>query len=244
MTEPLAVDAARLQAAGATLQALALPAPPPPMRAPGADAVSSAINDTMPVIESPVVTGLPAVQKTVTRTGSSIVAAAAMYAEADQALGEHVGGAPMSAAAQQPAGKTATGRLMGAAAKPEEDDGGKTPARPDKPVRTPDQAAASLGQLGAMGQALGPATQGMQSMMSTVQQAAGGLGGAGASPARLADDTTDKPGDATRLVDDATQADGGEPLREGAAMGDGAPGNAPVQPPTARQDEAAAETSR
>lgn len=227
MTEPLAVDAARLQAAGAALQALTLPAPPPPMRAPGADAVSSAIDETMPVIESPVVTGLPVVQMAVTRTGSSIVAAAAMYAEADQALGEHVGGAPMSAAAQQPAGSTAIGRLMrAAAAKPAEGDGGKTPAGPDKPVRSPVQAAASLGQLGAMGQALGPATQGMQSMMSTVQQASGGLGGAGAAPARLADDTTDKPGDATRLVDDTTQADGGEP------------------PPTERRAGAAAETPR
>ncbi|WP_142274666.1 hypothetical protein [Mycobacterium scrofulaceum] len=235
MTEPLAVDAARLKAAGATLQALALPAPPPPMRAPGADAVSSAINATMPVIESPVVTGLPAVEKALTRTGSSIVAAAAMYAEADQALGEHVGGAPMSAAAQQPTGSAATGRLLGATAKPKDDDGGKTPARPDKSARPPAQAPATLGQLGAMGQAMGPVTQGMQTMMSTVQQAAGGLGGAGATPARLADDTTDMPGDATRLVDDTTQPDGA-----GAAAGDGSPGSASVRPPTARPAGAAA----
>lgn len=91
MPERLVVDPVHLELAGATLQAQVLPQPPPPIAAAGADAVSGAINVTMPVIEAPIVEGLPAAQAGITATGSKIAAAARMYAETDQSLGEKLG---------------------------------------------------------------------------------------------------------------------------------------------------------
>ena len=91
MTDSLVVDPARLKAAGIALRDQVLPASPPPISATGSDSVSAAINETLPIIESPVVDGLPDVQTALTNTASKIVTAADMYAETDQLLGEHVG---------------------------------------------------------------------------------------------------------------------------------------------------------
>src|ERR1700753_4026180 len=105
MTESLIVDPARLKAAGAILRDQVLPTAPPPISATGGDPVSAAINVTMPIIESPVIDGLPEVQAALTNTGTKIIAAADRYAETDQLLGENAGAVQCLAAdKQQPAG--------------------------------------------------------------------------------------------------------------------------------------------
>ncbi|MEZ0352424.1 hypothetical protein [Mycobacterium sp. pR1184] len=90
MPEHLIVDPFHLELAGATLRSQTLPEPPPPLAATGSDAVSEAINVTMPMIEAPVTEGLPAAQAAITATGSKIAAAARRYAETDQKLGDQL----------------------------------------------------------------------------------------------------------------------------------------------------------
>jgi hypothetical protein len=257
MNDPLVVDPARLKAAGIALRDQVLPAPPPPISATGSESVSTAINQTLPIIESPVVDGLPDAQTAVTNTGSKIATAADMYAETDQLLGEHVGMVQFLAARdQQPAGaateqplRATAGPLLGA-----EMAGGKNDETTDKKTDTTVSASptpsasttpsagattpsaagtANLNQLSAMTQTAQPVTQGLQSVMSSVQQVTGGMGNAGASPATLADDTkaddTKKPDEST--TDDAQLADATTEDRDGAAAGRQGPGSVPVQPP-------------
>ncbi|OBI21801.1 hypothetical protein A5714_06880 [Mycobacterium sp. E2462] len=188
MVEPLSVDTARLTAAGVAMRAVEFPVALPAFIATtGADAVSAAVSKTMSVIESPVIAGLPAVETAVKATASSMVAAAGIYADADQALSEHVAQvAFLAAPATSPAPRlmTATGASDLAQAAQQQ----PVPATPDKAdkadkVVTPVTDIASPGQLAGMVQALQPASQGLQTIMSSVQQAAGGTGGAGSTPA-------------------------------------------------------------
>jgi hypothetical protein len=248
MTEPLTVDPARLKEAGATLQALVFPTPPPPIFAAGTDPVSAAINETLPIIESPVIDGLPAVKTAVTRTGSSIVSAAGLYEQTDQALSEHVDGVQFLAAAQTPANGPSARRLLGAAAaepKGNETQGKPEPKpEPDKTVAPSTDATNPLGQVNGLAQALGPVSQPLQTIMSGVQQATGSMGSAGSSSAQLADDTTKtehSPGDETQLVDKTSKADDAEPLTEGAAPGDQATGSVPLTPTAGRPEVAQSE---
>jgi hypothetical protein len=229
MTESLVVDPARLKAGGITVRDQVLPAPPPPISATGADSVSAAINETLPIIESPVVSGLPDVQAALTNTGSKIVTAADRYAETDQLLGEHVGKVQFLAA-REPAGTaSATApKLLGAQTTDK-----KTPDKKEDKKPRP-AAPSNLDQLSNLTQAAQPLTQGMQGIMQGVQQFSGGMGNTGAAPAKLADDTkrddTQKPDDLptgeSQLVD-ATTTDA-----DGAAAGRQGSGSAPVQPPT------------
>jgi hypothetical protein len=96
MPEPLTVDPFYLEQAGADLLGQVLPTAPPPLTAEGADAMSTAINVTMPMIEAPVVEGLPATQAALNAVGSKIAAAARMYAETDQKLGQKLSQAQFS----------------------------------------------------------------------------------------------------------------------------------------------------
>jgi hypothetical protein len=237
MTESLVVDPARLKAAGVTLRDQVLPAPPAPMSATGSDAVSAAINETLPIIESPVVDGLPDAQAALTNTASKIVTAADMYAETDQLLGEHVGTVqflaardqqPTDAATGQTVGAT-VGRLLGAETADKKSD--ETADKKANP--TPSQAVpTNLNQLAAVTQATQPVTQGLQTVMSSVQQATGGMGNAGAPPAKLADDTknddTEKPDEST--TGDAQLVDATAEDSDGAAAGGQRSGSVPVQP--------------
>lgn len=196
MVEPLTVDTARLTAAGVAMRAVEFPVALPAFIATtGADAVSAAVSKTMSVIESPVIAGLPAVEKAVKATASSMVAAAGIYADADQALSEHVAQvAFLAAPATSPAPRlmTATGASDLAQAA-QQQPVSATPDKADKAdkadkVVTPVTDIASPGQLAGMVQALQPASQGLQTIMSSVQQAAGGTGGAGSTPAQLTAD--------------------------------------------------------
>jgi hypothetical protein len=229
MTEPLLVDPSRLATAGNKLQALAFPAPPSPLSAPGADAVSAAINVTLPIIESPVIEGLPAVDAAVKQTGSSIVTAAELYVETDQALGEHVGNVALLSAANRTTAGVAAAQSAGAAADETKDDekpGTPEPEpEPDKAIPGFDNINSSLGQLSGLTQALNPVTQQLQSIMSSVQQAAGN---SGATPAQLADDT----GDAEQSPTEEAQLADQEAAADGAAPADQELERAPVTPPT------------
>lgn len=236
MTEPLVVDSSRLKAAGKTLQEIVFPAPPPTATMGGADAVSAAIRETLPIIESPVNQGLPAVKAAIQKTASSIVTAADLYAETDQALGEQVGGVEFLAAAREPATRPSTGQPVGATA--DRTEGGEAPSKPE-PEPGPNVPPANditkpIGQPNGAAQALGPATQSLQTIMSGVQQATGSTGSTAASPAQLVDDTatTDPP-----AIDDRDQRQEG--LAEGAAPGGGASGTAPVPPATPSTPETA-----
>ena len=88
MAEPLAVDPARLIAAGNKIAELVFPKAPAPIAATGSDSVSAAINETMPGIESLVSDGLPGVTAALKRTATSMSTAADIYSKADQSLGE------------------------------------------------------------------------------------------------------------------------------------------------------------
>jgi hypothetical protein len=226
MTEPLAVDPPRLKAAGNTLRGLVFPTPPAPIVASGTDAVSAAINATLPAIESPVIEGLPAVKAAVTRNGSNIVTAANMYAETDQRLGDHVGSVQFRAAGDGPASGASANQLMGAAEDKPGD--GEAPASP-QPTPQPaqpvfDQIPTQLGQVAALAGSMAPVTQNLQTVMSTVQGAAGNVGSAGSPSTQLAGETTKS---------DAEEEQRPESLPDGAAPGEQATGSVPVEPPSA-----------
>ncbi|MEE6136243.1 hypothetical protein SKC41_07830 [Mycobacterium sp. 050128] len=198
--------------------------------------MSAAINETLPIIESPVVKALPEAQAALTNTGSKIVTAADMYAQTDQRLGENVSKVQFLAGSEpsgtdQPASAS---KLLGAQTndKKADDKDGKKDDKKPRPATPTD-----LSQFAAMGQAMQPLSQGLQTVMSTAQQAGSGMGSA--TPAKLADDTkkddTTKPDDApageSRLVD-ATTKDA-----EGAASGTPGSGSAPVEAPAAGRPE-------
>jgi len=255
MTEPLTVDPSRLQTAGAQLEGLNLPAPPPHFVAPGTDSVSAAINETLPIIESPVTDGLPKVEAALTRTGSSIVVAAGLYADTDQRLGEHVGSvqflageAPSDDASDD--SSTSGDQLLTADGDGGTEDGGTEDGggdgNTDKGGTTPNPIAMpSMAQLGQMSQGV---SQGAQTLMQGVQQVVQGVqgaaGSAGGGPAKLASDV--KPDESsteqTQLVDETTKGDEEEKtLAEGAAPGDQAAGGAPIEPTTGQPGTAPTE---
>ncbi len=117
MAEPLAVDPTRLTAAASKLSELVFPAPPAPMQVAGTDAVSAAINETMPGIESLVSDGLPGVTAALRRTAGRMIAAADIYTKADQSLGQALsqdgfdGAAPTLGAMAAASGQTDAGTL-------------------------------------------------------------------------------------------------------------------------------------
>ena len=100
----MVVDPSRLEAAGNALRELEFPVPPSPIAAAGTDSVSAAINETLPIIESRVTDGLPAVQAALKKTGSSIAAAAGIYADTDSRLSDHLTQVQFLAAGDKPAG--------------------------------------------------------------------------------------------------------------------------------------------
>ncbi|UXA07127.1 hypothetical protein KXD96_02910 [Mycobacterium sp. SMC-2] len=227
MIEPLVVEPARLETAGNTLQDLPFPVPPAPIVAPGTDSVSAAINSTLPIIESPVTDGLPAVKAALTKTGSSIAAAAGMYTDTDQRLGDHLTQVQFRAAAKEP--------VSGSPGDKPDTDKPKDGDKPStsKPTPQPGTPTPQLGQLAGAAGPLGSVMQGMQGAMGSMQ----GMQGAGATPAQLADSNKRDPSstDEDRLVDEPKADEEGGPAE--AQAGGAAPGaetaeKAPAQPRT------------
>ncbi|BBY03384.1 secretion protein EspJ [Mycobacterium seoulense] len=232
MIEPLVVEPSRLQAAGNTLRDLVFPVPPAPIVAPGTDSVSAAVNATLPIIESPVTDGLPAVKAALSKTGSSIAAAAAMYTDTDERLGDHLTQVQFRGAATEPAaGGSAEKPAGGPVDEPAED---KKPG-PVKPTPQPATSAPQLDQMAGAAGSLGSVMQGMQGAMGSMQ----GMQGAGATPAQLADST--KPDDGARQVDEEKNHEGEQPgvPAEGAAPGSETSQGAPVAAPSTAGPEAA-----
>jgi hypothetical protein len=232
MTKPLIVDPSRLKIAGTKLQTLAFPVPPSPITASGTDSVSAAINETLPIIESPVVEGLPFVKAALTRTGSNIATAAGMYTEADQLLGGHLSQVQFLATGAKPAGGASADQFARATADQPID--GETPSTPE-PAPQPGQSVPQLGQLAGTAGTMGTVAQ---NVMQGAQGAIGSMPGSGPMPAQLATDSTktDQPaGDQAQLVDETkTDEEEQQPeaLAEGAAPGDKTLESIPVQPPT------------
>ncbi len=228
MAEPLAVDPARLIAAGDKLTELVFPKAPPPIAATGSDSVSAAINETMPGIESLVSDGLPGVTAALKRTATSMSTAADIYTKADQSLGETLkqyqfdsdgqalaagamGG--VSGAAAQLLGAPATqmlGAPAGVAAQASQAVGERVSALQPRVAATVPQLVQLAPQAAQMGQQMSPIAQ-------TISQSAqqGGSQGAGAAPAQLVDETK---------KDDEDKDRDGE-----AAAGDGTLGSAPTE---------------
>ncbi len=236
MIEPLVVEPSRLETAGNTLRDLVFPVPPAPIVAPGTDSVSAAVNATLPIIESPVTDGLPAVKAALTKTGSSIADAAGMYTDTDQRLGDHLTQVQFLAAGQPAPGGASAEKPDGAPAdEPAED------KKPSPPKSTPQPAMPmpQLDQMAGTAGTLGSVMQGMQGAMGSMQ----GMQGAGATPAQLADSSKpgESPDDQARLVDEEKTDEEGQPgaPAEGAAPGTDTPEGAPVAAPAAGRPQAA-----
>ncbi len=180
MAEPLIVESARLHAAGARLQELQFPDPPPAPAPAGSDAVSVAIGETLPIIEAPVLEGLPKVKAALDRSASNLVAAAQVYSDTDGKLGAYVsGGRTNSAGDENGAGP----RSHLSAAPPARDtqlsgDPGDTPKPPSGPQFDEIVAAAAVAEQGMQ--------QGMQYVSQGVQGIAGSVRHGGATPTPLA----------------------------------------------------------
>ncbi|RUP07173.1 MAG: hypothetical protein EKK34_00805 [Mycobacterium sp.] len=221
MAEPLAVDPARLIAAASKLGELVFPAPPAPMTVPGSDAMSAAIGQTMPGIESLVSEGLPGVTASLKRTASSMSTAADIYTRADQSLGQalaqygfasdgqSLSDSVMGAMSSQSSGLLGAGAGAGAAAAMA---GGPAAAAQQLMGAASGGAVSQVGAtIGAQAEALSPqvaatipqlvqlapmaqqmAPMGQQ-VGQSIQQAVSQAGQSGGSSAQLASDT--KPAD-------------------------------------------------
>lgn len=256
MAEPLAVDPARLIAAGSKLADLVFPALPAPIAATGSDPISAAINETMPGIESLVSDGLPGVSAALKRTATSMATAADIYRKADQSLGDALtqyqfdsdgqqreasgvagAAANLTGQAGQSLGAPAATQLLGAPAA--------------QLLGAPAGVVSQLGQaVSAQAEALSPrvaatvpqvvqlapqagqmaqqASPIAQTISQSAQQAAS-QSSQGASPAQLASDT--KPEQQAQLVDD-TQKDEDKDDEDGAAAGAATLVSAPVHAAT------------
>lgn len=230
MTEPLVVEPSRLATAGNTLRDLPFPVPPAPIVAPGTDSVSAAVNATLPIIESSVTDGLPAIKAALTKTGSSMGAAAGMYTDTDQRLGDHLTQVQFLAATKAPSAGSPAEQPEGVPADDEK------PRRP-KPSPQPGASVPQLGQMAGSAGTLGSVMQGMQGAMGSMQ----GMQGAGATPAQLADSS--KPDqsrdDQARLVDEKKADDDREPeaSADGAAPGNQTSEGVPVAAPASGRPE-------
>lgn len=245
MAEPLAVDPARLIAAGSKLAELVFPTLPAPIAATGSDPLSAAINETMPGIESLVSDGLPGVSAALKRTATSMSTAADIYSKADQSLGDAltqyqfdsdgqqreasgVAGAAASLTGQsaQSLGAPAA-QLLGAPAGAVSQLGQAVSAQAEalspRVAATVPQVVQLAPQAGQMAQQASPIAQ---TISQSAQQAGSqGSQGAGASPAQLATDT--KPEQQGQLVDD-TKKDEDKDDEDGAAAGAATLVSAPV----------------
>lgn len=242
MAEPLAVDPARLIAAGSKLSELVFPEAPAPIAATGSDSVSAAINETMPGIESLVSDGLPGVTAALKRTATSMSTAADIYTKADQSLGEALqqyefdSDGPALAAGAMGGVSGAAATLLGASVAP-------TLSGPAAQLAgAPAAAASQVSQaVGAQAEALAPrvaatmpqvvqlapragqfaqqAPQIAQTISQSAQQgASSGSQAGGAAPAQLVDDTKK----------DEEQDPNAQAQDEGAAAGVQTVGSAPA----------------
>ena len=85
MTEQLSVDTSGLRATAGVLGDLDVPASPKPLTVTGTDAMSAAISEVLPTIETPVIDGLPVAEAALKKTATDMATAADRYDETDSA---------------------------------------------------------------------------------------------------------------------------------------------------------------
>jgi hypothetical protein len=227
MTEPLSVDPSRLGEIGQLLADLVFPQAPSPITVPGSDPVSSAINATMPNLESLVSDGLPGVKASLTRTASNMSTAADIYTKADQTLGDTLRQAVFGAGDQGLAGVASNAQgqfssMMGSSldkVAPGLSEKVSAAVSALKP-----RVQATVQQLSQLAPVAAPmAMQGAPMLVSTVTSMAGAAGGGGAqaaaAPAALASDTK---------VDDEDKDDQSNGDADGAAAGTKGTGSTPA----------------
>lgn len=173
MAQRLTVDTVRLAGAGFTLQDLAFPAHPAPITVAGTDSVSAAVNETMPVIESPVIEGMPAAKAALARTASNVAAAAGMYADADHLLGrplaEQEFAAAQSVAARRADAARADQQAFGASS--DEPQGEAAADQPADTARLPEIPSAVMELAPQLNQIAGTAGTFTQSIVQGAQGA-------------------------------------------------------------------------
>jgi len=92
VTEQLSVDTSGLHAAAGVLGDLDIPASPKPLTVTGTDAMSAAISEVLPTIETPVIDGLPVAEAALKKTATDMATAADLYDETDAASAGEVAG--------------------------------------------------------------------------------------------------------------------------------------------------------
>jgi uncharacterized phage infection (PIP) family protein YhgE len=85
VTEQLSVDTSGLRATAGVLGDLDVPASPKPLTVTGTDAMSAAISEVLPTIETPVIDGLPVAEAALKKTATDMATAADRYDETDSA---------------------------------------------------------------------------------------------------------------------------------------------------------------
>ncbi len=227
MTEPLSVDPARLGEIGQILAGLVFPKAPSPMTVPGSDPVSSAINATMPNLESLVSDGLPGVKAALTRTASNMSTAADIYTKADQSLGDSLRQAVFGAGGQGLAGVASNAQgqfssLMGSSLdKVAPGLGEKVSATVSELSPRVQATVPQLAQVAPVAAQMAMQSAPMMLSSMTSMAGAGGSGAAqtAAAPAELAGDTKKDDED----KDDQSDGDG-----DGAAAGTKGAGSTPT----------------
>jgi hypothetical protein len=221
------------------LDELDVPASPKPLTVTGSDAMSAAINEVLPTIETPVIDGLPTVEAALKKTATDMANAADRYDQTDSASAGDIGGSQFgsddttarkkttSTAAMSAANDTGADTVKPAASAFEQLSGQLSEQLASLAEKLPsaEQAAQQLGQMAPM---MGSVTQSLsgqvQGLMSKAQ--AGGQN----PPAPPAPDTTvedakteeEKKAEEEQKAADATAAGAAQeaaPQAEGAASG-------------------------
>lgn len=238
MIEPLSVDTSGLNAAAGVLDDLEVPTPPGPCGVAGADAMTAAINEVLPIIEAPVIDGLPTAASALKRTASDMAAAADMYDMTDKAS---AGAIAQSQFAGE--GPKARKQSSSAAAKAETVPPTVSAAEPlagqlASLAGNLPSAEQSVQQLGQMAPMMGSATQSMSGQVQGLMSKAQGGGQNPAAPP-APDTTVEDPEDA-----EEQKADEQQKPADGAASGRGDGPGVPIPdtvPPTTTPSPSAAQ---
>ena len=187
MTEQLSVDTSGLRDAAGVLGDLDVPASPKPLTVTGTDAMSAAINEVLPTIETPVIDGLPVAEAALKKTATDMATAADRYDETDSKSAGDITGTQLSSAAAKAAATDAGADTVTPAASASEQLSEQLASLAEK-LPSGEQAAQQLSQMAPMMGSVSQSLSGqVQGLMSKAQ--AGGQNPA-APPAPPVPDTT------------------------------------------------------
>lgn len=231
MTEQLSVDTAGLRVAAGVLDDLDVPASPKPLTVTGTDAMSTAINQVLPTIETPVIDGLPLAEAALKKTASNMATAAGRYDETDSKSAGDITGTQFNSddttarrkttPSDTPAANDTGADTVTPAASAFEQLSGQLDSLAEK-LPSAEEAAQQLGQIapmmGSMSQSLSGQVQGLMSKA----QAGGQNPSAPPAPDTTVDDAkTEEEKKAEEEQEAADAAAAGAP-QEAAPQADGA----------------------